>query len=74
MKRLRVYVDATIEGFDALAFKEAAQARVQAELAGLAPADKVRRIQELVDQGPFADMVKRWLRHAVEGGQRRNAA
>ena len=42
-----------IPGFDALRFKEEAQARVQAELAGLSPEETVRRIRELAEEGPL---------------------
>ena len=48
-----------IPGFRALEFKEQAQARVQAELEGLSGEDLVRKIQEMVENGPFADWWKR---------------
>lgn len=44
-----------IPGFKALEFKEQAQARVQAELAGLSGEEKVRKINELVEAGPLGD-------------------
>ena len=48
-----------IPGFRALEFKEQAQARVQAELEGLSGEEIVRKIREMVENGPFADWWKR---------------
>jgi len=47
-----------IPGFKALEFKEQAQARVQAELEGLSGEDLVRKINEMVETGPYADWWK----------------
>ena len=44
-----------IKGFHALEFKDEMQARVQAELAGLSGEEKLRKIQEMVESGPFAE-------------------
>lgn len=44
-----------IPGFKALEFKEQAQARVQAELAGLSGEEKLRKINEMVETGPLGD-------------------
>ena len=48
-----------IPGFRALEFKEQVQARVQAELEGLSGEEIVRKIREMVENGPFADWWKR---------------
>ena len=48
-----------IPGFKALEFKEQAQDRVQAELEGLSDEDLVRKINEMVEAGPFADWWKK---------------
>ncbi len=46
-------------GFKALEFKEEAQARVQKELKGLSPEERIKKIQEDVETGPYADWWKR---------------
>ena len=50
-----------IPGFKALEFKEQAQARVQAELEGLSGEDLVRKINEMVETGPYAEWWKEML-------------
>lgn len=50
-----------IPGFKALEFKEQAQARVQAEIEGLSGEDLVRKIDEMVEAGPFRDWWKKML-------------
>ena len=52
-----------IPGFKALEFKEQeqAQARVQAELEGLSGEDLVRKINKMVETGPYADWWKKML-------------
>jgi hypothetical protein len=57
-----------IEGFHALEFKDEMQARVQAELAGLSGEEKLRKIQEMVETGPFAEW---WHRMQAEQELRR---
>ncbi len=68
----------TIEGFDALQFKEDAQSRVQTDLAGLAPAERLRRMRERVSTGPFAEHARRWsdatARRYREAEEERRAA
>jgi hypothetical protein len=46
-------------GFDALKFKEEAQARVQAELEGKSPEEEIQWLRERAETGPFADLVRR---------------
>ena len=45
----------------ALEFKEQAQARVQAELEGLSGEDLIRKINEMVETGPFAEWWEKML-------------
>jgi hypothetical protein len=47
-----------IPGFSALKFKEETQARVQAELEGLSPEERVRKIREAVENGPLGEWWK----------------
>jgi hypothetical protein len=48
-----------IPGFHAVEFKNEMQAILQAKLAGLSGAEKLRKIREIVENGPFADWWKR---------------
>lgn len=48
-----------IPGFKALKFKEEAQARVQKELEGLSPEERIQKIRRDVETGPFGDWWKR---------------
>jgi len=50
-----------ISGFDALKFKDEAQARVQAELAGLPAEERIHRIHQDVEKGPLGDWWRRQL-------------
>jgi len=49
-----------IPGFKALEFKEEAQERVQRELEGLSPEERVAKINRDVAEGPFAELVRKW--------------
>lgn len=48
-----------IPSFKALNFKEECQARVQAELEGLTPEERIRKLHEDVANGSFGDFWKR---------------
>ena len=48
-----------IPGFKALKFKDEAQARVQEELEGLSPEERIRKINDDIEHGPFADWWRR---------------
>jgi hypothetical protein len=51
-----------IPGFHAVEFKEGAQALVQPQFEGLSDEQLLRKIHEMVEDGPFAD----WWKRAVE--------
>ncbi len=57
MKRPKV-----IPGFHAVEFKNEMQAILRAKLAGLSGEERLRKIQEMVENGPFAD----WWKRAME--------
>lgn len=70
-----------IPNFNALEFKKRAQNRVQSELSGLAPKEKLQRLRDGVGQGPFADWWKSLraaekakAKAALEEGEHENAA
>ena len=44
---------------DAIKFKEEMQAKLEEKLAGLSPEERVRKIRELVEDGPFGDLWKK---------------
>ncbi len=48
---------------DALKLKEELQAKLNEKLKGLSPEEEIRKIRELVENGPFGDLWKR-LREA----------
>ena len=44
---------------DAIKFKEEMQAKLEEKLAGLSPEDRRRKIREMVETGPFAELWQR---------------
>lgn len=44
---------------DALKMKDYCQAKVEKELAGLSPEERIRKIRDLVDNGPFGEWWKK---------------
>ena len=56
---------------DALEMKDYCQAKVEEELAGLSPEERIRRIRELVENGPLGEWWKKLRsRDEREAGKR----
>ena len=49
MERVRIH-----EALDAIAFKEEMRQRAEEALAGLSPAERIRRTREQIESGPLA--------------------
>jgi hypothetical protein len=58
-----------IPGFSALKFKAEVQEEIQAELAGLTPEQRIRKIRQDIEKGPLGDWWKQ-LRAAKRAERR----
>jgi len=47
------------KSFDCLAYKDAAQAKLQAQLAGKSHEEQIALINRLAEEGPFGDWLRR---------------
>ena len=58
----------TPKSFDAIAFKEEMQRRAEENLAGLPPAERIRRMHQEIESGPLGEW---WasLRRPVSSGK-----